>query len=162
MTNDGRTVLDTAVVVSAVLLPRSVPRQAFDLAVSRGTLLVSDQTIAELDEVLRRRKFDKYVSESHRLEFLAALLREAEVIGVHNVVTECRDPKDNKFLELALSGRGSHIVTGDLDLLVLHPFHGIAIVSPQSFLAIADVQGPSAKPRDQPDQNMLGESGETK
>lgn len=136
MTNDWRTVLDTGVVVSAVLLPRSVPRQAFDLAVSRGMLLVSDQTIVELDEVLRRPKFDRYVSESQRLEFLAALLREAEVIEVHDVVTECRDPKDNKFLELALSGQGNHIVTGDLDLLVLHPFRGIAIVNPQSFLAI--------------------------
>ena len=74
MTNDWRTVLDTGVVVSAILLPRSVPRQAFDSAVSRGKLLVSDQTIAELDEVLRRPKFDKYVSESQRLEFLAATL----------------------------------------------------------------------------------------
>ena len=49
-------------------------------------------------------------------------------------------PKDNKFLELALSGKGSHIITGDSDLLVLHPFRGVAIVSPQSFLAIPDVQ----------------------
>jgi putative PIN family toxin of toxin-antitoxin system len=162
VTNDWRTVLDTGVVVSAVLLPRSVPRQAFDLAVSRGALLVSDQTIVELDEVLRRPKFDRYVSESQRLEFLAALLREAEVIEVHDVVTECRDPKDNKILELALSGQGSHIVTGDLDLLVLHPFRGIAIVNPQSFLAIAEEQGPRAEPSDKPDRNMPGGSGETK
>ncbi|HUG67433.1 MAG TPA: putative toxin-antitoxin system toxin component, PIN family [Pirellulaceae bacterium] len=140
MGNDWRTILDTGVVVSAVLLPRSVPRQAFDLAVSRGALLVSDRTIIELDEVLRRPKFDRYVSESHRLEFLAALLREAEVIEVHDVVTECRDPKDNKFLELALSGQGSHIVTGDLDLLVLHPFRGIAIVNPKSFLVFSSTR----------------------
>ena len=59
MTSDWRTVLDTGVVVSAVLLPRSVPRQAFDLALARGPLLVSEQTIAELDEVLRRPKFDR-------------------------------------------------------------------------------------------------------
>lgn len=137
MKSDFRSVIDTGVIVSAVLLPRSVPRQAFDTAVSRGALLVSEETITELDEVLRRPKFDKYVSESRRLEFLAALLREAEVIEVVDVVSDCRDPKDNKFLELALSGRGSHIVTGDLDLLVLHPFRGIAIVSPQSFLAIS-------------------------
>jgi len=68
-----------------------------------------------------------------------------ELIEVHDVVTECRDPKDNKFLELALSGKGSHIVSGDLDLLVLHPFRGIAIVSPQSFLAIASAQGPRSE-----------------
>jgi putative PIN family toxin of toxin-antitoxin system len=134
--SDFRTVIDTGVIVSAVLLPRSVPRQAFDLAAARGPLLVSEETIAELDEVLRRPKFDKYVSEAQRLEFLTALVREAEVVKVVDVVKECRDPKDNKFLELALSGKGSHIVTGDLDLLVLHPFRGVAIVSPQSFLAI--------------------------
>ena len=59
MKSDMRTVIDTGVVVSAVLLPRSVPRQAFDVAAARRRLLVSDETIAELDEVLRRPKFDK-------------------------------------------------------------------------------------------------------
>lgn len=139
MTSDLRTIIDTGVVVSALLLPRSVPRQAFDVAAARGRLLVSDETIAELDDVLRRPKFDKYVPETRRLEFLAALVREAELIDVVDVVTECRDPKDNKFLELALSGRGSHIVTGDSDLLVLHPFREIAIVTPQSFLTMLGV-----------------------
>ena len=162
MTSDWRTVLDTGVVVSAVLLPRSVPRQAFDLAIAKGPLLVSEQTIAELDEVLRRPKFDKYVSESQRLEFLAALLRGSELVEVRDVETECRDPKDNKFLELALSGKGSHIVTGDLDLLVLHPFRGIAIVNAQSFLVIANVQGTGAEPGAKPARNMPGETGETK
>lgn len=121
-------------------------------------MLVSEQTLVELNEVLRRPKFDKYVSESQRLEFLAALLREAEVIEVRDVVTECRDPKDNKFLELALSGNGSHIVTGDSDLLALDPFRGIAIVNPQSFLAIGDAHGRRAET----DRNMPGESSEMK
>jgi putative PIN family toxin of toxin-antitoxin system len=142
--SDLRTVLDTGVVVSAVLLPRSLPREAFDTAAARGRLLVSNETLAELDDVLRRPKFDKYVTESRRLEFLAALVREADVIDVVDVVTDCRDAKDNKFLELALSGNGTHIVTGDTDLLALHPFRGIAIVSPQTFLAIPGVQHPSA------------------
>jgi predicted nucleic acid-binding protein len=52
-------VVDTGVVVSAVLLPRSIPRQAFDLASALGRLLVSADTVAELDEVLRRTKFNK-------------------------------------------------------------------------------------------------------
>lgn len=138
MKTEWRTVIDTGVVVSAVLLPRSVPRQAFDLAVAQGPLLVSDKTIGELDEVLRRPKFDKYVSESQRLEFLMALVQVAEVVKVVDMVTVCRDPQDDKFLELALSGKGSHLVTGDSDLLALHPFRGIAIVSPQGFLELAD------------------------
>lgn len=157
MTSDLRTVIDTSVVVSALLLPRSVPRQAFDVAAARGRLLVSDETIAELDDVLRRPQFDKYVSETQRLEFLAAFVRDAEVIDVVDEVTECRDPKDNKFLGLALSGRGSHIVTGDSDLLVLHPFRKITIVTPQSFLTMLGVPDLSAEPSDEPDRNMPGE-----
>ena len=137
MASETRVVVDTGVVVSAVLLPRSVPRQAFDLALSRGRLLVSADTVAELDEVLRRAKFNKYVPEEKRLEFLAALVREAEVIDGKDVVTECRDPDDNKFLELAVSGKATHVLTGDADLLALHPFRGVLIVAPHDFLAAA-------------------------
>jgi putative PIN family toxin of toxin-antitoxin system len=131
---ERRTVIDTGVAVSAVLLPRSVPRQAFDAAAARGKLLVSEATVAELDEVLRRPKFNKYVPEDMRLEFLAALVQQAEQVVVTEVITACRDAKDNKFLELAVCGRARHIVSGDADLLALHPFRGIAIVTPQAFL----------------------------
>jgi len=131
-----RTVIDTGVAVSAVLLPHSLPRQAFDTAASLGKLLVSEATVAELDEVLWRPKFNKYVSEEKRLEFLAALVREAEAVEVTAIIAECRDPKDNnKFLELAVSGGAGHIVSGDADLLALHPFRGVAILTPQAFLA---------------------------
>jgi len=144
--SDLRCVIDTGVVVSALLLPRSLPRQAFDAA-ARGRLLVSEATIGELDDVLRRPKFNAYLSEKRRLAFLAALLREAEMVDVVDVVTACRDPKDNKFLELALSGQATHIITGDFDLLVLHPFRGIAVVNPRAFLTmLADgtYQGPGS------------------
>ena len=73
--------------------------------------------------------------EDERLEFLATLVREAELVVVTDVVTDCRDPKDNKFLELALSGKATHIVSGDEDVLVLHPFRGVLILTPQAFLA---------------------------
>jgi putative PIN family toxin of toxin-antitoxin system len=131
-----RAVIDTSVLVSAALLPLSVPRRALDLAVDSGRLLLSEATLAELDEVLRRQKFDKYVSEQTRLEFLLSLVNVAEVVPVTSRIAECRDPKDNKFLELASSGRASHIVSGDADLLVLHSFQGIAIVSPVDFLNV--------------------------
>jgi predicted nucleic acid-binding protein len=80
------------------------------------------------------------------------------VIDVGDVVTECRDPTDNKFLELALSGRGSHVVTGDSDLLVLHPFRKIAIVTPQSFLGRMCVQDEIGEPGEEHDRNEPGES----
>ena len=126
--------IDTGVAVSAVLLPRSVPRQAFDVATARGKLLVSEDTVAELDDVLRRPKFNKYVAEAKRLEFLAALIQVAEPVEVSQRIKACRDAKDDKFLELAVSGKVSHILTGDGDLLALHPFQGVAIITPQAFL----------------------------
>ena len=69
------------------------------------------------------------------MEFLAILVEEAEAIEVNEIIRECRDPNYDKFLELAVSGRATHIVTGDVDLLALHPFRGIEIVTPQAFLA---------------------------
>src|SRR6266545_5002702 len=132
--NETRTVIDTGVVVSAVLLPRSVPRRAFDVAV-QGKLLVSLATIAELDDVLRRPKFNKYVEEAKRLEFLAAMVRVAEEIEVTETIIACRDAKDDKFLELAVCGSATSVISGDQDLLVLHPFRDIDILTPAQFLA---------------------------
>lgn len=134
MTTEVRTVFDTSVAVSAVLLPRSAPRRAFDLAAAVGGLLLSEATLAELDEVLRRPKFDKYVSEPKRLEFLLSFIAIAEVVPVSQRIAVCRDPADDKFLELAVAGRATHVVSGDNDLLTLHPFQGIAIITAKEFL----------------------------
>lgn len=49
-------------------------------------------------------------------------------------VKECRDPKDDKFLKLAVNGNATLIVSGDKDLQVLHPFRNIPILSPREFL----------------------------
>jgi uncharacterized protein len=132
--NELRLVIDTGVVVSAVLLPRSIPRQAFDVAAERGQLLLSGATVAELDEVLRRQKFNKYTEEMRRLEFLAALIHQAEPIEISERINACRDPKDDKFLELAVNGRASHLISGDADLFVLDPYRGVTILTPQAFL----------------------------
>lgn len=129
-----RFVFDTSAIISAALLKRSVSRKAFDKALDEGELLVSAETIDELNQVLGRVDFRKYVTEDERLEFLAVLLREATFVEVTVHVGECRDPRDNKFLELAVSGEAVCIVSGDQDLLVLHPFRGIPIVTPRGFL----------------------------
>ena len=134
MTTSQRTVLDTNLIISAVLLPRSLPRQAFDVAFARGQVLASTATIDELEQVLRRPRFDRYVSDTQRLEFLAAFVRDVSLVDVGVVITVCRDPKDNRFLELAVSGQATCIVSGDDDLLVLHPFQGIPIVTPHHFV----------------------------
>jgi putative PIN family toxin of toxin-antitoxin system len=135
MRSDARYVLDTGVLVSALLLPRSVPRQAVDRAFADGIVLASVATIDELDDVLRRPKFDRYVQEDEHLRFLAKFIRDTSLIEVTDIVSECRDVKDNKFLELALSGKATCIDSGDSDLLVLDPFRGISIITPQEFMS---------------------------
>jgi putative PIN family toxin of toxin-antitoxin system len=129
-----RCVFDTNVLVSALLLPNSKPRSSLDLALRTGVVLLSFATLAELYEVLTRKRLREYVDEEDIRRFLAALTREAQWVDVDVQITACRDPKDDKFLELAVSGQATHIVSGDLDLLALNPFKGIQIVPPHSFL----------------------------
>jgi len=57
-------------------------------------------------------------------------------VDVDVQIRACRDSKDDKFLELAISGLATHVVTGDSDLLALNPFRGIQIISPQAFLEL--------------------------
>ena len=127
-------VVDTNVLLARLLAPRGVAAQAVDLALSRGVLLVSEATLEELAEVLARPKFDPYLSHEERQRFIALLGGVARVVTIHHHLHACRDPKDDKFLDVALAGGAQAIITGDLDLLALHPFHGIPIVTPAEFL----------------------------
>jgi len=129
-----RWVFDTNTLISRLLLPRSVPAQAIDKALACGDLLVSDATLQELAEVIARPKFDKYLSDQERREFFKVLSRVAILVEILRPVAACRDPKDDKFLELAVNGRADALITGDADLLALHPFLGIPIVSPKAFV----------------------------
>lgn len=132
MTN--RFVLDTNVIVNALLLPAGVPRRAFDKALDTGAVLVSVPLLTELNEVLSRKKFDKYILAEERMRFLAALVREAQLIEATEKIAECRDPKDDKVLELAVASRAACVVSGDDDLLALNPFRDIPILQPADFL----------------------------
>ena len=127
-------VFDANAIISALLLSDSTPRRAFDKARVHGRILLSEPVINELDDVLRRPRLDKYIHKDERIQFLVALLREAYIVRVTETVADCRDPKDNKYLELAHEARAACIVTGDKDLLDLHPYRGIAILTPRQFL----------------------------
>jgi hypothetical protein len=129
-----RVVIDTNVFVSATILPRSVPRQAVDRALNDGIMLLSEATLGELTETLFRRRFDDYVSVKERELLLAQLASTAEFVQIIRRVHECRDPKDDKILEVALNGRADIIITGDSDLLALSPWRGIAILRPAQYL----------------------------
>jgi putative PIN family toxin of toxin-antitoxin system len=111
------------------------------MALREGRVLVSFATLAELHEVLSRKRFRRYVDEEDVRSFIAALTREAQWVDVEVQIQACRDPKDDKFLELAVSGHGTHVVTGDSDLLTLNPFRGIAILAPHRFLELSPPLG---------------------
>ena len=114
----------------------SKPRQALDRAFREGKVLLSFATLAELYDVLHRKQFRRYINEEDARSFIAALARESEWIDVNVQIKTCRDPKDEKFLEVAVSGQATQLITGDADLLVLDPFQSIRILSPQSFLEL--------------------------
>ena len=129
-------VLDTNLLVSAALLPGSASGHALKQAVLNHELAFSDATWDELHEVLHRPRFDRYfVHTRQRSDYLHALARTARWHHVASIVSDCRDPKDNKFLALALDAQAAAIVSGDDDLLCLHPWRGIAIMQPRALLS---------------------------
>jgi putative PIN family toxin of toxin-antitoxin system len=129
-----RVVVETSALVSRLLLPHSTPGRAARKAVDDARLLASAATVEELVEVLSRRKFDPYVTVEERQGFLRLLGRIVEMVPVVHTVRECRDPRDDKFLELAVNGEADVIVSGDADLLVLHPFRTIPVLAPAAYL----------------------------
>jgi len=134
MREPDRWVVDTNVLVSRLLAPRGVAAQAVDKALQTGVLLVSDDTLAELADVLARPRFDPYLSQHERQHFFSLLSGVSRRIPITQRVQACRDPKDDKFLDVALCGEAQGIISGDKDLLALHPFHGIPIRTPAAFL----------------------------
>jgi uncharacterized protein len=132
--NKIRVVLDSNVILSAALFKKSAPRQALDKALAIGQILISTPTLAELEDIFNRPKFDKYISKSARTEFLNDLIQIVENVEIIQSIRACRDRKDDKILELAVNGKAEYIITGDRDLLILNPFQNIAIISIQDFL----------------------------
>ena len=130
-----RVVADTNVWVSRLLLSGSAAAaRALDKALGNSEVMVSELLVAELADVLSRRKFDRYVSVQDREEFLRRVLQVATVAPVLSEVEVCRDPDDNHVLALALDTESGYIITGDRDLLVLNPWRGVMIVPPRTFL----------------------------
>jgi putative PIN family toxin of toxin-antitoxin system len=131
-----RIVCDTNVIISALLLENSLPAKALLKAESIGSVLYSTPVLEEIANVLSRPKFAKYIDEDDITGFLARINRSWHKIAVSCVINDCRDPKDNKFLELALSGESQMIISGDQDLLTLHTYRNIQILTPADYLGV--------------------------
>lgn len=128
-----RLVLDTNVLVSAILSPNSISAKVLNWGEDNGTILYSTDTLTEILSVLRRSKFTKYI-DPEDIDGLSIRIKTAWIfIEILNQVKLCRDAKDDKFIDLALNGNASHLITGDNDLLVLHPIQNISIINPRTF-----------------------------
>jgi putative PIN family toxin of toxin-antitoxin system len=114
----------------------SVPNLALQAIRNSGAILISTATLAELQTVMNRKKFDKYVTKEIRSEFISQIIQESELIEIEEPIIACRDRKDDKFLEVAVNGKADYLITGDRDLLVLHPFRDIQIITPATFLKL--------------------------
>jgi putative PIN family toxin of toxin-antitoxin system len=131
-----RVVIDTNVLVAAVINRGGRPSQSIELVARRGTLVLTHGLVHELREVLSRPYFASRIDVRRRAAIPVALARIAHFVVPTETIRICRDPKDDKFLEAAVAGNAAFIVTGDADLLALDPFRGIRIVNPAAFLAL--------------------------
>lgn len=129
-----RVVLDTNVLVSATLFPESIPRQALRKAYGDCEVVFSEETIAELNTVLLRDKFNRFMSVNERTRLGRAFVDAAKVVDDIVALQACRDAGDDRFLALAVAAGARYLVTGDADLLALVPFRDLAIVTPAEFL----------------------------
>ena len=134
MSQNKKFIIDTNTLISALLIKNSTTFKALEKARHNGKLLFSEDTFLEFELVLFRKKFDRYFSKDERLQIIERFYNEAAFITVSSALKLCRDPKDDKFLNLAIDSNAFCIITGDKDLLVLHPFHNILILSPFDFL----------------------------
>lgn len=116
-----RAVLDTSTLVSAALRAGSVPYQALAEAFASGDVCASEESLAELERVLLRPKFDRYLPRSQRRAFVAIMRRRACLCVVdesHWQAAEprCRDPLDDKFLALAVSADADLVTSNNVVL----------------------------------------------
>jgi putative PIN family toxin of toxin-antitoxin system len=130
-----RLVLDTNIIVSGIIFPESAPARALRRAQS-SLILGSDETMLELIEVIQRAKFDPYVDLAVRQALAAEFLSACEHVNTRSRIRACRDPRDDRFLEVAVDGYADLLISGDQDLLAFHPFRGVAIMTPADFLKL--------------------------
>jgi putative PIN family toxin of toxin-antitoxin system len=132
-----RAVIDTNILVRAMLKPEGSVGPVVDFfRDGRYVLLYSEGTLNELIDVLGRpRMVHRYGLTASEVNALCGLVvRRGQLVQPSRAITACRDPKDNKFLEVALAGNADVIVTDDEDLKVLDPFEGIPVIQPARFL----------------------------
>ncbi len=135
-------VFDTSTLVACCLTPEGLPKRALIASLDRCTVVASSDTLTELVAVLQRPKFDAWRQREQRLAFLAGYASAIELHEPRAEVHACRDPKDDKFLSLAMDVGATWLISSDDDLLVLDPFEGTRILSPAAFIELLAMEAP--------------------
>ena len=137
---DTHYLLDASTLVSATFRRDGIPARAVGHALRRNRVAVSEAMLMELLEVLHRPQIARFLDPELRAELVGQLLAVGTVYHPTLRVTDCRDAKDNRYLELALAAGADLIISSDTDLLVLHPWRGVPILRPATYLAESDEQ----------------------
>ena len=130
-------VFDVSALVGAAIRRDSVPELALRRALREDRIALSEPALAELLDVFGRPRLQRFLNAELRESILADVQAFGIVFAPTERVTDCRDPKDNLYLELALASGAEIIVSSDADLLVLHPWRGVRILRPAKYLSAA-------------------------
>jgi len=131
-----RIVFDTSALISACLYPEREPAHIFRLALIEHDVYASSSTLNELNSVLQRPKFDTWRPLAYRRSWVSLFSDAVLLIEPSVQMKACRDPKDDQFLELAVSAQAHILVSSDVHLLEMNPFRGIHIVNWKEFSSL--------------------------
>ena len=129
-----RIVVDTNIFVSAFLGSVNAKRLLKDVFNGKYQLIMTLEQLREIKLVFNRQKFRKYISLEQVEDLIELLSLIISMPIVYEKIKDCRDPKDNMILEAAVYGDVKYIITGDEDLLVMHPYRWIHIIKLNDFL----------------------------
>jgi uncharacterized protein len=128
-------VFDASSLIGALLKQGSIPERALLLARAHDIICLSVEVEAEIREAFTRPRFGKYLTPGRTQLILDVLTASAVTIVPTIRVTDCRDVKDNKYLELVLASGAATLVASDADLLTLDPWRGVRIMTPAEYVA---------------------------
>jgi putative PIN family toxin of toxin-antitoxin system len=114
-----RVVVDTNIFVSLLIRPGEALSSFAEHLDKHATILYSTETLTELVDVMRRRKFQAYTTAEEVAAFVQWIITTGELVAVDEVPVVSRDPKDDKFLAVAVVGSADYLISGDKDLLVV-------------------------------------------
>ena len=130
--NAIKIVVDTNILIS-FLIGRSLDSLINGIKKKNVEICFSQNLQDEIFTVMTRPKFSKMIPEEKIAEIREIVANYTTMINPDCDITDCRDPKDNFILELAVTAKADYIISGDKDLLDLNPYKSIKIIKAREF-----------------------------